>query len=605
MDSDLYDQAFPFGFAVDGDGVIIGSGPALIRLLGRSIAGEPFTSVIDGDQVSGFDPEEPLDQWCGVTVSMMLRQPSVRLTGSFINVGRKGVAFAGSLGIDEIGRLAELGLSESDFAPHDLSPAHARILATSRQRSIQAREVRAELEESRLLEEALHHKAHTDQLTGVANRSAFVEALGEAVDAQPGGNCRLVVMIVDIDRFKSINDIHGHLAGDETLRIVAQHLTQAVGDHGLVARLGGDEFGILLPALAVDADLRGTIDEIVAIRGHQLTVDGTTISVQITVGVVIRRGEKSGNDLLRHADIAMYEARRTHQQPVCIFNPAARRNLEIRRAIRHDLPEALAADAVQLVYQPEVDLSTGLPTRLEALVRWNHPDFGAVDTLMFIDEVERCQMIQQLTRYVLRRATLDALQHFQTDIGPMAVSINLSRLAIVDTLPADVDQILGLNGFPAELLTLEVTEVGNNDDLQRISAVLHDLTTIGVTIALDDFGSGHSSLKNLSQLPIGALKMDGSFAGSTSSSRKALELVRATLHICRMLELPVVAEGVETAEHAQLFSALGFKFGQGYYFSHPQTVEQMATLLGQPLPLALRRSSDVAEGPTAEVSSAL
>ena len=445
------------------------------------------------------------------------------------------------------------------------------------------------------MKEALHHKAHTDTLTGVANRSAFVEALEVAVQAPHDPETQLAVMIVDIDRFKSINDLYGHLAGDEALRVVAAHLTDAVGDRGLVARLGGDEFGILIPALPLDEDLSHTINRIVSIRGRAFRVDTANVEINITLGVVIQRTEQTGNDLLRHADIAMYEARRTHRQPVNIFNPTARRNLDIRRSIRKELPEALESNQVDLVYQPEVDLETGLATRLEAFVRWNHPEFGIIDATMLIDEVERSQLTQILHRYVLRRATTDALQQFQTDLGPMGVSVNLSPLSITSTLAADVDQVLGLTGFPAEMLTLEVAEVGGNHDMQRIANVLNDLVAIGVTIAIDDFGTGHSSLKNLSQLPIGALKMDGSFTSSTSSSRKALELVRATLQICQMLELPVVAEGVETAEHAHLFKAMGFEYGQGYFFCRPCPVNEMAALLGRPLPLPQRRSSDDAD----------
>ncbi len=599
MDPDIYDQAFPFGFVVHADQTIGHAGPALTKLAGPDLVGRPLRAVIDGDRISGFEPEAPMDHWCGVPVSMNIGDPPVRLAGSFLRLVTGGVAFAGSLGVEELLRLDDLGLTRGDFAAHDLTVEHGRILDTSRRRSMQTREVLAELEESRVLKEILHQKAHTDQLTGVGNRSAFVEALSRAVaidrptsQRNAGGGSSLVVMIVDIDRFKSINDLHGHLAGDETLRIVARHLSDAVGDNGMVARLGGDEFGILLPALRDDEDLRRTIDEIVSIRGRHFVVDGATIPIHITLGVVISRGEVSGNELLRHADIAMYEARRTHQQPVCIFNPAARRNLEIRRAIRRDLLDALADHKVRIVYQPEVDLVTGLATKLEAFVRWDHPGFGMIDAQLLIDEVERCQMIQQLTRYVLRQATRDALQHFQTDVGPMALSINLSRLSIVDTLPAEIDQVLGLSGFPPELLTLEITEVGDDQDLQRIGPVLADLAGIGVTIALDDFGTGHSSLKNLSQLPIGAVKMDGEFTGSTSSSRKALELVRATLHICRMLDLPVVAEGVETAEHAQLFQSMGFQFGQGYYFSRPMPVERMAGFIREPLPRSRRRSTD-------------
>ncbi|MDH3301317.1 MAG: EAL domain-containing protein [Acidimicrobiia bacterium] len=598
MDPQIYDQAFPYGFVVDADHKVISAGPALVKLAGHHLVGLTVEALFDVKLLSGFDPGAPVGHWCGVPVSLNLIDPPVRLVGSFLRLD-SGVSFAGSLGVEELLRLDDLGLTEDDFAPHDLTLEHGRTLDASRRRSMRTREVMAELEESRVLKEILHQKAHTDQLTGVGNRSAFVEALDQAVAAdkgtsngRPGSGSNLVVMIVDIDRFKSINDLHGHLAGDETLRLVADHLAESVGDSGLVARLGGDEFGILLPALPDDEDLRRTIDRIVSIRGRHFVVDGATIPIRITLGVVIRRGEVSGNELLRHADIAMYEARRTHQQPVCIFNPAARRNLEIRRAIRRDLLDALAQQKVRIVYQPEVDLATGLATKLEAFVRWDHPGFGIIQTEMFIDEVERCQMIQRLTRYVLRQATRDALQHFQTDVGPMALSINLSRLSIVDTLPAEIDQVLGLSGFPAELLTLEITEVGNDQDLQRVAPVLSDVAGIGVTIALDDFGTGHSSLKNLSQLPIGAVKMDGTFTGSTSSSRKALELVRATLHICEMLELPVVAEGVETAEHAQLFRAMGFQFGQGYYFGRPMPVERMSAFIGQPLPRSRRRSTD-------------
>ncbi len=604
MDDNFYDQAFPFGFVVAADKTLTHIGPALGRMVDRHLIGRPLTAVVDPGSTSGFDPGQSVDRWCDGPVELSLRDPSVVMAGSFLHLDDGGVAFAGSLDVEELSRLADLGLTETDFAPHDLTPHHRRILDSNHRRSMQNREVMAELEESRVLKQILHHKAHTDQLTGVGNRSAFVEALTKAVRSGNESNrdANLVVMIVDIDHFKSINDLHGHLAGDETLRVVAGHLSEAVGDQGLVARLGGDEFGVLLPVVSDDERLRRTIDDIVSIRGRHIEVDGAIIPVEITVGVVIRRDEATGNELLRHADIAMYEARRTHHQPICIFNPSARRNLEIRRAIRRDLPAALADHTVRIVYQPEVDLATGLPTKLEAFVRWDHPGFGMLDTRLFINEVERCQMIQELTRYVLRQATRDTLAHFQTDLGPMALSVNLSRLSIVDSLPADVDQVLGMTGFPPELLTLEITEFGRDEDLQRVVPILSDLVGIGVTIALDDFGTGQASLKNLSQLPIGVVKMDGAFTGTSSSSRKTLELVRATLHICRMLDLPVVAEGVETGEHAQLFHTMGFQFGQGYYFCRPMPVERMSSYVGRPLPHTRRRSTDVPVAAAAEGS---
>jgi len=593
VDLSLFDRAFPFNFQLSADGSVAHVGPSLGKLLGSDVVGRSMVDLLDVDSLSGFVLDNMATDWCGVPVSLRLLRPSVRMAGSFLDLGlNRGVLFAGSLGPEEVVRLAELELDESDFAPHDLCLEHARIIAATKRKVEETEQALADLQEARMVKDALHHKAHTDTLTQVANRSAFVEALEEAVEAPSDPSTQLAVMIVDIDRFKSINDLYGHLAGDETLRVVANHLSEAVGDQGLVARLGGDEFGILIPALPVTEDLTHTIDRIVSIRGRSFRVDTANIEVNITLGVVIQRTENTGNDLLRHADIAMYEARRTHQQAVNIFNPAARRNLDIRRAIRRELPDALDSNQVDLVYQPEVDLNTGLATRLEAFVRWDHPEFGPLDTGVFIDEVERCQMSRLLHRYVLRRATTDALQHFKTDLGPMGVSVNLSPLSITSSLAADVDQVLGLTGFPPEMLVLEVAEVGGNHDMQRIANVLNDLVAIGVTIAIDDFGTGHSSLKNLSQLPIGALKMDGSFTSATSSSRKALELIRATLRICQMLELPVVAEGVETAEHAHLFRAMGFEYGQGFYFTRPCPVEEMTSLLGRPLPLRQRRAGD-------------
>ncbi len=595
MDTYSYDETFPFNLHVTSNRAVAAAGPSMVKLLGTDPAGLDIGHVLDLGTASGFDPAAAPRHWQGVPVSFQLVEPIVRMTGSFVPHGNDQndrVVFVGTLAPEEVNRLNDLGLTGADFAPHDMCLEHARVIEATRRTVQKAEQALADLEEAQILKEALHRKAHTDTLTQVANRSAFVEALEEAVAKPVDPATQLSVMIVDIDRFKSINDLYGHLAGDETLKVVARHLCDSVGDNGLVARLGGDEFGILIPALPIEQDLTRLINKIVSIRGKTFRVDNANVEINITLGVVIRRTEKSGNDLLRHADIAMYEARRSQRKPVNIFNPVARRNLDIRRAIRRELPDALENNQIDLVYQPEVDLATGLATRLEAFVRWNHPEFGPLDTNMFIDEVERCQMNPLLHRYVLRRATTDALRHFKRDGELMGMSVNLSPLSITNTLSGDVEQVLGLTGFPADMLVLEVAEVGGNHDMQRIASVLHDLVAIGVTITIDDFGTGHSSLKNLSQLPIGGLKMDGSFTSSISTSRKALELVRATLQICQMLNLPVVAEGVETAEHAHLFGAMGFEYGQGFYFGLPGSLEQTVAILDRPLPTQLRRSTD-------------
>ena len=412
-----------------------------------------------------------------------------------------------------------------------------------------------------------HRLALTDELTGLANRRALYEESGVKTPGD-GVASTTGLLLLDLDRFKEINDSLGHHAGDEMLREVARRLTVDGPDKArLVGRLGGDEFAVLLrgtserDAVALAIEIRRRIAE-------PFVLDGVTLRAEASVGIALVDGGVGDMEtLLRRADAAMYEAKgRRLGQSVCTgaFDPvggvARLRSLESIRS-------AIAERQLVLHFQPKVDAQTHVVVGVEALVRWAHPEGGLVYPEQFLPLVEKSGLMAGLTTCVLEQA-MDQVVEWRASGRHLSVAVNLSASSLVDVhLPKRVRHILEERGLDASCLEIEITEDFLMADRQRAREILTELRALGIRVAVDDFGTGYSSLSYLKELPIDELKLDKSFVLEMGTDARAAAIVRSTIGLAHSLGLRLVAEGVETPEAALELASAGCDVAQGFFFA--------------------------------------
>ncbi len=422
---------------------------------------------------------------------------------------------------------------------------------------------------------ATRELALTDELTGLANRRQFHERLAEEL-ATDGAT--LAVAMVDLDRFKELNDTLGHHAGDQLLALLGPRLQEAVGAHGLVARLGGDEFALLLPGagLARASDVGRRIG--VALQ-HPFEIEGLEVVMDASVGAALAPEHGTEAEaLLQRADVAMYQAKdaRTGFQP---YDPSRDRHSRERLTLIAELRHALERDELILHYQPKVDLATGRVAGVEALVRWQHPVHGLRGPGAFLPHAEHTALMRPLTLHVLETA-LSQVTQWRIDGLDLHIAVNLAVQNLLDLrTPGQVAQLLAQHGLPPSVLTLEVTESLMLHDPQRAGEVLADLADLGVNLALDDFGTGYSSLEHLKRLPVNELKIDKSFVMTMDRDSADRAIVASTAALGRSLGLQVVAEGVESAASASVLAAIGCDLAQGFHYSPPVPADQIPGLV--------------------------
>jgi diguanylate cyclase (GGDEF)-like protein len=430
--------------------------------------------------------------------------------------------------------------------------------------------------ESRLLEQAAH-----DGLTGLYNRTAFVDAVTAALStARAGASCWL--LLVDLDDFKAVNDTLGHAAGDQLLSTVADRLTATIRTGDVAARLGGDEFAVLcrsgVPGEDGEAMARRLLSELtqpVRLDGHHL------MTVRASIGVAEASPGCDLEELMRNADVAMYAAKEEGKNGFRLYTPnMSARILEAAKvAVR--LREAIGQRQFTLVYQPIVSLIDERTVGVEALIRWHHPEVGTISPLDFIPVAERTGLIVPLGRWILGEACRQAAAWRQQYASAAAavMNVNVSGRQLQEAgFVAEVAAVLTETGLPAELLCVEVTESAalQEEDIQRTLRDLHDL---GVGLALDDFGTAASSLGLLLTCPMTMLKLDRSFVdGVTTASSRQSAVATAVIQISRALNLGAIAEGIETPEQAEYLLDLGYSLAQGYYYSRPEPGERIGQI---------------------------
>ncbi len=427
----------------------------------------------------------------------------------------------------------------------------------------------AELITSKQRHQRLHTMATTDELTGLANRQQFHQRIEYRI-ADPEPSLQFAVLLMDLDRFKEVNDTLGHTYGDRLLRDLGPRLVQAAGEGILVARLGGDEFGILLPrGCDSRADVTPIAERLLATASEPFAIDDLTIEIGASVGV--SRFPNDGEDataLLRCADVAMYAAKEA-QTGVKFYTAEQNQHTKRRLSVLSDIRRALTRDEIVVHYQPIVDLEDRMVTGAEGLVRWEHPEHGLIPPGAFVQSVEQSGLIGPLTRHVLEHAIAQCAQ-WRREGREMSVAVNLSVRNLLDRdLPREIARLIGTYQVPPEALHLEITESMIMTDPERALATVGRLSALGVRLSVDDFGTGYSSLANLRRLPINDLKIDRSFVSPMLEDESDLIIVRSTINLGHDLGLRIIAEGVEDSATLEHLATLGCDLAQGYHLSRP------------------------------------
>jgi diguanylate cyclase (GGDEF)-like protein/PAS domain S-box-containing protein len=436
-----------------------------------------------------------------------------------------------------------------------------------------------DISEQKAVEAQLSHQALHEPLTGLPNRSLFLDRLRHAMTLAKRSGGQMTVMFMDLDRFKIINDSMGHEAGDRLIQAVARRLMDVVRDGDTVARLGGDEFGVLLEYGISQADAEIVAGRILEAIEPPFTFSGQEMYVSASVGIAFSSPEvEDPEDLLRYADVAMYRAKSEGPGKYRIFDPEIDSDATGRLAIETDLRQAIDREQLFNAYQPIVSLASGRITAMEALVRWRHPTRGLVGPDEFIPVAEETGLIVPLGYLVTRRAC-EALHVFQQIVGSkrdLVVAVNLSTKQFEQPdLEKEILSILEDTGTRPEQLRIEITE----SELMRDTGRIAQLRSKGLQIAIDDFGTGYSSLAYVRNIEADSLKIDRLFVDGLGEHHQDDAIVRTVVTLARELEMDVTAEGIETAEQLALLREIGVDSGQGFFLARPAPADEIVELL--------------------------
>ncbi|GAA0778358.1 EAL domain-containing protein [Roseibium denhamense] len=423
--------------------------------------------------------------------------------------------------------------------------------------------------------EALAMAQH-DALTGLPNRRRLLEVFPDLTRDLKHDTFRAVLML-DIDGFKPINDVYGHAFGDVLLRGFADRLVETLGKDGIVARLGGDEFAIVSPPFTDKAEASGFARRLLTRINDRFEFDERQISIGTGIGIALYPHDGHAvSELLRRADIALYRAKSSGRSTYRFFEVDMDASILHRTLLEQRLRKAITEHAVHVRYQPILDLEKGRIAGFEALARWTDSDFGYVPPLQFIPIAEDCGIITELTKHLLQEACKEAVK-WPKDLH---LSFNLSPVQLQDTsLPDQVLAILDETGLPPERLVLEITETSLVKNPATARRILTRLTEAGISIALDDFGAGHSSLSYLREFPIQKVKIDRSFTKRMLEDKQCAAIVEAILVLSNGLDIDAVAEGVEEADVHNALNSNGCHYSQGFLYAAAVSGDEARTLL--------------------------
>ena len=433
-----------------------------------------------------------------------------------------------------------------------------------------------EVTERKELEQRLAHQAFHDSLTGLPNRALFADRIEHALLARRRDENQLVaVLFIDLDDFKTVNDALGHVTGDEVLVETSRRIAGCLRASDTCARLGGDEFGVLLEGVRDPGNAYDLATRLIEALSAEISTSQGSVAVNASIGLAFSQEDDRADDVIRDADLALYQAKGRGKGRLEIFEDGMRSAVLERLALKVEIHRALAAGEFVNHYQPVVSLSTGQVVGAEALVRWAHPTRGLLPPGAFIDIAEESGLIVGIGRDVLRRACADAMTWPDGPDGPLDIAVNLSvRQLQHDEVLHEVIDALRSTGLAPERLTLEITESVLVADPQAAAEALAALKRLGVRIAIDDFGTGYSSLSYLHRFPVDCLKIDKSFVDQLGGAGSEPALVQAIIGLADTLGLSVVAEGIEEPEQWTSLGALGCGLGQGYLFAKPMALPE-------------------------------
>jgi diguanylate cyclase (GGDEF)-like protein len=440
-------------------------------------------------------------------------------------------------------------------------------------------EMLAQVFERDRVEQELRHEAYHDAVTGLPNRGLFRERLTHALSLARRTELGIAVAVIDLDRFKEVNDTLGHEQGDRLLAEVGGRLSRVLSDGDTIARMGGDEFGLVLSRVRSVGDAKVVAGRIAEALREPVHLDGVPIGVDASIGIALHPAH--GNDLgelIRRADIAMYEAKRTHSG-YAVYSPQLDPHTSDRLALASDLRAAIESGALSVHYQPKVLVPGRALAGVEALVRWSHPVRGMLPPAEFIPLAEHTGLMGPLTSHVLRTSLAQVREWLDGGLE-VAVAVNVAPRSLLDPrFPGEVADALQDANVPARLLELEVTEDSMLEDPDLARETLKELGAMGVSIAIDDFGTGFSSLSQLKTLPVGTLKIDRSFVSGMCGDARDAFIVRAAIRLGHDLGMAIVAEGVEDEETFALLRELQCDAVQGYLIHRPADAEALAACL--------------------------
>ncbi|MES2497671.1 MAG: EAL domain-containing protein [Pseudomonadota bacterium] len=407
--------------------------------------------------------------------------------------------------------------------------------------------------------------ASSDPLTGLLNRRALGDSGARLIDAAQDRHRAVAMLMIDLDHFKSVNDLHGHVAGDQLLRAASAAITAPLPPHALAARLGGDEFAC---AFAFDPDQPGSVDHvadaILARIAEPFLISGVEARIGASMGIArTEAGCRTVDTLMRRSDIALYAAKRSGRNQRAWFDTSMERELELRNAIELGLRAGIPSGQIVPWFEPQVELATGALIGFELLARWDHPDHGIVEPAMFIRIAEESGLIGELSMSVMR-AGIEEARHWDPSL---ILSVNISPSQMRDPwLAQKIVKLLTETSFPAERLEVEITEAALFENLAFAASIIASLKNQDIRVALDDFGTGYASLTHLRAIPLDRIKIDRSFVLRMTDDADAAALVRMIVSLADGLGVSVLAEGVETGEIAKMLTDMGCVMAQGWHF---------------------------------------
>ena len=426
--------------------------------------------------------------------------------------------------------------------------------------------------------------ATTDALTGLANRRHMAALLERTVAAFAPQRRPCAVLMIDLDRFKQVNDTLGHAVGDTLLKLVAQRLIKVVGDseasRNRICRLGGDEFQVVMPDVEDRGRLGDLAGRIIAMLSEPYTIEGNRCTIGTSVGIAISPYDgETVDDLVRNADLALYAAKHSGRGRYRFYSTEMLETAEQRRHLEEDLHDALARGEFEMHYQPLVDTRSKRVVGTEALVRWNHPERGMISPGLFIPIAEESPMIGRIGEWILRKACEDAAQW----PGMIRVAVNVSPIQFANPqFPQQVTMALAQSGLHPDRLELEITESVFLQEGEATDAMFSALKTLGVRLVLDDFGTGYSSLAYLKTAPFDKIKIDQSFIrGATSNNKRNRAIISAIVALADALDMDTIAEGVESLDQLDMVRELKIGQVQGYIFSKPVPIAELAQHMPQ------------------------